>query len=194
MCEKELCNFATPHPPPILDDENQPRPSSRATSPRPTAQRSVTGMAEMLLVKWGKEADALAIPEGRTAHAIVSERFGIPLKRLTLVHRGKKYPNDLAATKELLMLSAKGQTILVIGTALSAQLDEPQGEVLATVARLPLIGRPTAHLLLNVFSLTLRCWNLVVPRVFSFTANAGRFAYLFVASLLPFPSRRSHTD
>mmetsp|Transcript_982 Transcript_982/g.3340 ORF Transcript_982/g.3340 Transcript_982/m.3340 type:complete len:150 (-) Transcript_982:89-538(-) len=147
----------------------------------------------VLLVRWGKEADALEVPEGRTAHEVVSSRFGIPVERLSLVCRGKKSHS----TEELLALCAQGAVVMVVGTARRAQLDEPRSAALVALGRVPVVGRPMARSALSLWTFAVRCWGFAVPKVVHYTASAGKLAYLFVASLLPTwrrPERRPHAD
>lgn len=64
----------------------------------------VYGMPKrVLLVKWGKQVDALEVdPIKETAHDVVSRRFDIPAARLSLICRGRKYEPGIKSTHALL--------------------------------------------------------------------------------------------
>ena len=114
----------------------------------------------VLVVKYGKGMEEVEVQESETAQEAVSRRFGIPIERLSLVCRGKKFGRDRAATLELKALSAQGHFVLVIGTPRAAQLDEPRGALTRSIARVPVVGPPLARY--SVF-----LWDLTMSVVFS---------------------------
>mmetsp|Transcript_8017 Transcript_8017/g.24770 ORF Transcript_8017/g.24770 Transcript_8017/m.24770 type:complete len:152 (+) Transcript_8017:86-541(+) len=121
----------------------------------------------LLLVKYGKVGDALEVRAGRTAHAVVAERFGIPEERLRLVYRGQQFANDATATQALLDLSAAGRSVLVVGTPRTEQLDAPA---------------PSSQ---RLWTFVVTFWLWFVALVSRIAAQTGHVVYLFIASLLP---------
>ena len=85
-------------------------------------------MARILLVRYGREEDALEVGPEESAHAVVAARFGLRPDRVTLVCRGKKYDGVLprTATAHLLAESARGHVTLVVGTQAVNRLFPPR--------------------------------------------------------------------
>uniref|UniRef100_A0A7S3NPE4 Ubiquitin-like domain-containing protein n=1 Tax=Aureoumbra lagunensis TaxID=44058 RepID=A0A7S3NPE4_9STRA len=140
----------------------------------------------MILVKFGKEVDALPIDENDNIHSIIAKRFDIPIQRLNLICRGRKYAEG--TREELIELCKYGNYILVLGTPIKDQLDEPRAFPLTIIARFPLLGRPLAKFLLVTWNFFSRIWRTSYPRFIDVSFASLKIICLFFTTLIPWPS------
>ena len=83
-------------------------------------------MERLLNVKYKGGLHHVAVPDGSSAHEVLSRKFGIPFERIKLVAKGKAYTGCLpqTTTDMLLELCRDGTAIMLIGTPVAEQLDE----------------------------------------------------------------------
>ncbi|KAJ8611492.1 hypothetical protein CTAYLR_010476 [Chrysophaeum taylorii] len=143
----------------------------------------------MLLVKFGRIVDALPVAANETAHQVVARRFDVPVARLSLICRGRKFPHSWDSTRTLLAESALGHHTLVIGTRASEQLDVPRG-VSAVLARVPIVGARVAVLAAWCERVLRGAWRALVPRIVGALTDTVHFVAFFLGSFVPSSSRR----
>lgn len=87
--------------------------------------------------KWGSEMCRLDVPEGESPHHACSKHFGIPLERLTLVYKGKRYKHLDATVDAADVLFGPGVgTVLVLGTKAEKQLARQQRSIFCYAPRM----------------------------------------------------------
>jgi len=106
---------------------------------------------------------------------------------VTLVCKGKKYPNVLpqTATAELLALCTKGATVLVVGTRAEQQLDAPRGPAwMWRLDRVPVVGWVVLAVrwLVSYAWRVHRAWS---PHLWSYAKTAAHVPFVFIGSLFP---------
>ena len=147
--------------------------------------------ARTISLKWGKERVRLDVPEGESPLVACAKYFRIPLDRITLVYKGKRFKHLDASVDSSEELFAPGVgDVLVLGTRAEKQLDAPSA-VGALCGRVPLLGPLLAWVVAAVVDAACRLRSDWVPRLVRGAALLANGVVLFFSSLVPrLPSRR----
>ena len=144
--------------------------------------------------KFAGDTQRLDVPDGETPLVTCARHWNLPLDRVTLVWKGKRYKHLDATVDASDELFAPGVcTVLVLGTRAERQLDAPSPAA-ALCRRVPLFGPLLAALCALAADIAFRAWRDWAPAAARGAAAAVRGVALFFSSLVPrMPARRRRT-
>lgn len=148
--------------------------------------------ARTLLFRWRDESCRLDVPEDESPLRCAARHWRLPVERVTLVHKGRRYKHldaTVDASEELLEAPVVG-AILVLGTRSSDQLDAPT-RVEALARRVPLVGPLLAAAGAALARFVLTAFRDWLPAAWALGRGGAGAVGLFFSSMVPrLPARR----